>query len=86
MFFLLSGRHRMHKSVRHFHEDVGQLGKRSSLYRLPSFRKDFSDWVTDTAHLDPVRSERALDRVYCWEERVGLRLPGIFTMLKREWC
>ena len=69
-------------------ETVLQLDKKTSLvsqYRLPSFRDGFSDSVQDIGHMHPVQSEIARDRVACWQEDAGLRLPSILTLLKSEW-
>ena len=71
------------------HEIVLRLDSKSSSlvspFRLPSFREGFSDWVQDNGQLDSIRSKIALNTVSKRQENTGLQLPGIVTILGREW-
>ena len=88
MFFRLSGRHHMQTLVSFPYEDIIRLDTKVSLVpqcRLPSFRDDFSVWIQDTSHMNPIEAEIAVSRGSGREETAGLRLPSIQLLLEREW-
>ena len=70
------------------YENRLQLDEKAPLvsqYCLPSFRDGFSHWVEDTSHMKSAHSEIALDRVCRRQEKAGLQLPSVSTLLEREW-
>ena len=76
----------MERSVPPSYEIVLRLDQKScSHYRLPSFRDGFSDWVQDTGHDDSMLSGIALKDVFRRQEKAGWQLPGICTILRRQW-
>ena len=55
-----------------------------SQYRLPSFEEGFSNWIHDSSHMKPIKSEVVEEGCSGEMEGPVLRLPGIESLLRTE--